>query len=118
MIDNITDSSISVYDECFKNAYGMTIAQAKLRVKDGPPPVNILCSVRKLDAWQVADREVDRRIDRDMIEELAVNLIARFLDVEAGLTLFVSARGSGCRKIYEVIVRLYVDGNSFIQQSL
>ena len=56
MIDNLMariQAGTSVYADGFKEAYGVTISQAKLRVRDGPPPIrwvlNILCSVRKLD---------------------------------------------------------------------
>jgi hypothetical protein len=104
MIDNLMarmQADTSVYAECFKEAYGVTISQAKLRVRDEPPPIrrilNILCSVRKLDGWKSSVRQEDR----SALEEIATNLIARFLemDVETGMKFF--AAGTGCRQFYE-----------------
>ena len=42
MIDNLMariQAGTSVYADGFKEAYGVTISQAKLRVRDGPPPI-------------------------------------------------------------------------------
>jgi hypothetical protein len=75
MIDDLItrpNASTSVYADCFEEAYGVTISQAKLRLKDGPPPIrrlaNILCSVRKLDAWKAPVRQTDR----DEIESITL----------------------------------------------
>ncbi|OXV05282.1 hypothetical protein Egran_06950 [Elaphomyces granulatus] len=101
MIDDLnvrTNATTSVYADCFRDAYGVTISQASLRLKDGPPPIrrlaNILCSVRKLDAWNASVRQTDR----ETIESIATNLLARFLetDADAGQKFFVAGSGSRC----------------------
>jgi hypothetical protein len=53
--------------------------------------VNVLCSTRKLDSLKFPARQTDRQ----KIENIAVDLIARFLrrDAETGKKLF--AAGSG-----------------------
>lgn len=110
MIDDLnvrTNMTTSVYADCFRDAYGVTISQANLRLKDGPPPIrrlaNILCSVKKLDAWKASVRQTDR----ETIESIATNLLARFLetDADAGQKFFVA--GSGSRVLYEKVLDLY-----------
>jgi hypothetical protein len=105
-IEQRTNSDIS-YTNCFAEAYGISLADAKSRLPDGPSQIrqtiNILCSIRKLDAWQHSVRQTDYRD----IEKIAVDLIARFLrtDPEAGKRLF--APGSGCRDLYGQMISLY-----------
>jgi hypothetical protein len=78
-----TNADTSLYSECFREAYGVSLPQAMLRVKDGPPQmrriVNILCSTRKLDSWKSAARQTDRQ----KIEDIALDLIGRFLQTDA-----------------------------------
>ncbi|KAN0071466.1 hypothetical protein V8E54_010062 [Elaphomyces granulatus] len=102
-----TNSNTSLYSECFREAYGMSLAQAILRLEGGPCQmrkiVNVLCSIRKLDSWKLPARQTDRQ----KIESIAVDLIARFLQIDVATEKKLFVVGSGCRELYTKMISLY-----------